>query len=81
MRALGALLNGADGVTGATADAHGQANLIRVRLTIDADGPHEALDHACGHVHRCVASAGLGKAVLVAARHLTATAATGRRMG
>jgi hypothetical protein len=65
---LAALLNGAEGVSLAAVETHGQANLVRVYVSVDAEDPYDAHDRACAAVHEHVSRAGLGPAILVASR-------------
>lgn len=77
---LTALLNETEGISLAVADVHGQANHVRLYLTVDAHDLYDAQDRACTLVHDRVRRAGLGPVVLVAARP-AGRAQTGRRMG
>jgi hypothetical protein len=80
LRALAALLNEADGTSLVSAEAHGPANLVRIRLTVDAHDRHDALGRASALVRDSASTAGLGPAVLVAARGATGPP-SGHRMG
>jgi hypothetical protein len=65
---LTALLNAAEGVSLAAAEAHARTNLVCVSLTVDAHDLFEAHDRACALVHDHVSGVGLAPAILVAAR-------------
>ena len=80
LRSLTARLNDAEGVSLAQVEAHPRANLVRVSLTVEAPDPYAAHERACGLVRDRARGAGLGPAVLVAARAARRPAA-GRRMG
>lgn len=80
LRSLARLLNEAEGVSVASAEAHSRANMVRVSLTVTADDAYDAHDRACALVHDRASRAGLSPAILVATR-AAAKPATGRRMG
>jgi len=81
LESLTALLNAAEGVSLASAEAHPDADLVRVCLTVAAVNPYDAFDRVCALVRDGVSCAGLGPAVLVGARAGTTRPAAGRRMG
>jgi hypothetical protein len=80
LESLTTLLNAAEGVSLAAAEAHPRTNLVRVCLTVEADDLHEAHDRACTLVHEHVSRVGLAPAILVAARPAR-TLPAGRMMG
>lgn len=80
LRSLSALLNEADGVHLATAEAYEHINLVRVYLTVDAEDSYDAHDRVCALVHDCLNRVGLGPAILVAVRPGARHPASGRRM-
>ena len=67
LESLTALLNAAEGVSLAAAEARPRTNLVRVSLTVEAHDLHGAHDRACALVHDHVSRAGLAPAILVAA--------------
>jgi hypothetical protein len=81
LRSLARLLNEVDGISQASAAAHKQTNLVRLRLVVDAYDLFDAFDRASGLVRDCATCVGLGPTILVAARQVAATPGTGRRMG
>jgi len=81
LRSLAALLNEADGVSLAAAEAYEQVNLVRVRLIVHAGDQYDAHDRACAVVHDSLSRAGLGPAIVVASRTAATGPSTDRRMG
>jgi len=81
LESLTTLLNAAEGVSLASAEAHSKADLVRVCLTVEAVDPYDAFDRVCVLVRDRVSHAGLGPAVLVGARAGTTRPAAGWRMG
>lgn len=80
LRSLTVLLNEVHGVHDPTAEAHGPANLVRVRLTVDGYDADDVLDRVCGLVRGCADRVGVGPAILVAAHVRPPRPATVRRM-
>jgi len=65
---LAALLNAAEGVSLAAAEANPRTGLVWVSLTVEAHDLNDAHDRACALVHDHVSRVGLAPAILVAAR-------------
>lgn len=68
LEVLASLLNAAEGVSLAAAEARPRTNMVRVSLTVEAHDLHHAHDRACALVRQDVVRAGLAPAILVAAR-------------
>jgi hypothetical protein len=81
LRLLTGLLDDTNGVSQATAGAHGTGSLVLVSLTVEAVDLHDAHDRACAAVHDGVRGAGLGAAILVAVRPGAKGSRSARRMG
>jgi hypothetical protein len=68
LESLTLLLNAAEGVSLAAAEARPRTGLVRVSLTVEAHDVDDAHDRACALVHDHVSRVGLAPAILVAAR-------------
>jgi hypothetical protein len=80
VEALVALLDAAEDVSLAAAEANPRTRVVRVSLTVAAPDLGSAHDRACALVHDHLGRAGLAPAILVAVRPVRQPA-THRRMG